>query len=295
VLQAVERLDYRPNRAARTLATSRSRTIGVVATDYRSYGPSTMLWSVEEAARDAGYEVAVLSLRETDDATVRQALDRLASQAVEGIVYIAPQDPALHAAFLNIRDVPVVTYVGFETERPHPVVFDSMAGSRLATEYLVGLGHRRIGHIAGHPGFAVSASRIEGWRRALADADLPARAQVDGDWSAEGGYRAAEELLERFPETTAVHVANDHMALGAMLAAHRAGRRVPEDLSVVGFDDVPEARFFAPPLTTVRQDFGALGRRCIEALLAEMGRGESVAFEPVVPELVLRESSAPPG
>jgi DNA-binding LacI/PurR family transcriptional regulator len=293
VERAVHRLGYRPNRAARTLATSRSRTIGVVATDYRSYGPSAMLWAVEEAAQESGYEVAVQSLRVADDATIRQSLDRLAGQSVEGIVYLAPQDAA-HAAFLTARDVPVVTYVGFRDGREHPVQFDSTAGSRVATEHLIAIGHRRIGHIAGDPGFAVSGARIEGWRQGLAEAGLVAQALVAGDWSAGGGYHAARELLERFPDVTAVHVANDHMALGALLAFQQAGRRVPEDISVVGFDDVPEAAYLVPPLTTVRQDFADLGRRCIAALLAEMQGAPRKAAPPIVPALVVRASTAPP-
>lgn len=294
VLQAIDRLDYRPNRAARTLATNRSRTIGVVATDYSSYGPATILWAVEEAARDQGYEVSVLSLRESDDRAVQAALDRLAGQAVEGIVFIAPQSPSAHVPFVSYRDVPVVTVMGFASDNDTVVFLDSVAGSQLVTQHLIDLGHQRIAHLAGSPEFAVSWSRIEGWRNALSAADLPAPPHVTGDWTVAGGYQAGVELLERVPDATAIYVANDHMALGLLLALHRAGRRVPDDISVVGFDDIPEAAYAIPPLTTVRQDFDEIGRQCIAALLEVMAGTPAHSQAPILPELIVRESTAAP-
>jgi DNA-binding LacI/PurR family transcriptional regulator len=294
VLDAIRRLGYRPNRAARTLATDHSRTIGVVATEYRSHGPATILWAIEEAVRDAGYEVSALSLRESDDRTIRGALDRLASQAVEGIVFIAPQSPTAHAAFASYRDVPIVTVMGFASDRGTAVFLDSVAGSQLATQHLIDLGHRRVAHLAGAPAFAVSQSRIEGWRAALSAADLPAPPHVAGDWTVAGGYEAGRRLLHQTPDLTAVHVANDHMALGLLLALHRSGRRVPDDVSVVGFDDIPEAAYSIPPLTTVRQDFGALGRQCVDALLELIAGAPPRQQAPLVPELVIRESTAAP-
>jgi DNA-binding LacI/PurR family transcriptional regulator len=292
VLDAIRSLDYRPNVAARTLATSRSRTIGIVATDYLSYGPSTALWAVEQAARDAGYGVSIVSLQEATFATVTGALEQLVGQAVDGIVMIAPQDAAVHAVYSNYGSTPVVTFSGFESDDIKPVMLDSEEGSRIATRYLISLGHTAIVHLAGPPKFTVAESRIRGWRDALAEAGLAAPELVVGDWSADGGYNAGLRIAA-MPRVTACYAANDRMAQGLLLALHEAGRRVPEDFSVIGFDDVPDAAYFIPPLTTIRQDFTALGRRCIQAVVALINGGPAIEPEPLTPTLVVRTSTGP--
>lgn len=292
VLQAIDVLEYRPNLAARTLATSRSRTIGVVATDYLSYGPAAALWGVERAAGEAGYGVSIVSLRESNHRAFTDALQRLVGQSVEGIVLIAPQDQAAHEVFDAYDDVPVVTLSAFETGEHKPIMLDSVEGSRIATRHLVELGHTGIAHLSGPPGFTVSESRVRGWREVLADAGLAAPEPVVGDWTAESGYVLGRELA-RDRDVTAVYAANDRMAQGLLLALHEAGRRVPQDVSVVGFDDVPEAAFMIPPLTTVRQDFAALGRRCIESVLALIDNEPRLELDPLVPSLVVRDSSGP--
>jgi len=292
VLDAIERLDYRPNIAARTLATKRSRTIGVVATDYLSYGPATALWGVEEAAREAGYSVSIVSLRTSTFRTMTEALERLAAQGVEGIILIAPQDAHVQAAFASFGSLPVVTFSGFASADYRPVMLDSAEGSRIATRYLIELGHRTILHLAGPEQFTVSESRIRGWRDALAEAGLPAPEPLVGDWTAESGYEVGKQIARNLT-ATAAYVANDRMAQGLLLALHEAGRRVPEDFSVVGFDDVPEAAYLIPPLTTIRQDFTALGRRCIESVIALINGDPPVEPEPLIPNLIVRASAGP--
>ncbi|WP_199521157.1 LacI family DNA-binding transcriptional regulator [Jiangella anatolica] len=292
VLQAIDVLDYRPNQAARTLATSRSRTIGVVATDYLSYGPAAALWGVERAAGEAGYGVSIVSLRESNHRAFTEAMQRLVGQSVEGIVMIAPQDQSTHEVFDAFDNVPVVTLSSFETGEHKPIMLDSAEGSRIATRHLVELGHTVIAHLSGPPRFTVSEERVRGWREVLAETGLAAPEPVVGDWTAESGYLVGRELAAD-RHVTAVYAANDRMAQGLLLALHEAGRRVPQDVSVVGFDDVPEAAYMIPPLTTVRQDFAALGRRCIEAVLALIGNEPRLEPDPLVPTLVVRESSGP--
>ena len=293
VLQTIERLGYRPNLAARTLATNRSRTIGVIATDFLSYGPATALWSVEEAARSAGYGVTIVTLADANFTAVRSALERLASQSVDGVVMIAPQDASSHAAFVSFGQLPVVTLSSYDDGDHKPVMLDSAEGSRIATRHLIGLWHRVILHVAGSGGLSVSQSRVDGWRDALAEARLPTTEPLVGDWTAASGYELGRQIaLDK--EATAVYAANDRMAQGILLALHEAGIRVPDDFSVVGFDDVPEAAYMIPPLTTVRQDFHTLGQRCIEALLPLMDGEPPIRPEPLVPTLVVRASTAPP-
>jgi DNA-binding LacI/PurR family transcriptional regulator len=293
VLKAISSLDYRPNMAARTLATSRSRTIGVVASDYLSFGPASALWGVEEAAREAGYGVSIVNLRETTYQTISEALARLAGQAVEGIVMIAPQDISASAAFLSFDNVPVVTLSSVDTGEHTSIMYDSVEGSRAATQYLIELGHKWIAHLAGPAGFTVSESRVHGWRKALSEAHLVAVEPIVCDWTAASGYEMGQKLLEN-PRFTACYCANDRIAQGLLLALHEAGKKVPQDFSVVGFDDVPEAAFFIPPLTTMRQDFATLGRRCIEAVLVRINGEPPRETDPLLPVLVVRQSTAAP-
>jgi DNA-binding LacI/PurR family transcriptional regulator len=291
VLQAIASLDYRPNMAARTLATSRSRTIGVVASDYLSFGPVSALWGVEEAAREAGYGVSIVSLRESNYDSISQALARLVGQSVEGIVMIAPQDASTAAAFISFENGPVVTLSSVDTGEHTAIMYDSVEGSRAATQHLIDLGHKWIAHLAGPTGFTVSQSRIEGWRNALAAAHLVAAEPFVCDWTAATGYAVGKRVLEdtRF---TAAYCANDRIAQGLLLALHEAGRSVPADFSVVGFDDVPEAAFCIPPLTTMRQDFTTLGRRCIDALLARLDGTLPRNADRLLPMLIKRASTA---
>jgi DNA-binding LacI/PurR family transcriptional regulator len=292
VRQAIASLDYRPNVAARTLATSRSRTIGVVASDYTSFGPASALWAVEEAARDAGYSVSIVSLRESNYDTISQALARLVGQSVEGVVMIAPQDVSAAAAFVAFDNVPVVTLASVDNGEHTSIMVDSVEGSRAATQHLIELGHKWIAHLAGPAGFTVSESRIHGWRKALGDAHLVAADPFVCDWSARSGYEAGKAMLAD-PRFTAAYCANDRIAQGLLLALHEAGRSVPKRFSVVGFDDVPEAAYLIPPLTTIRQDFSALGRRCIEAVLMRINGQPPRPTDPLIPSLVVRQSSGP--
>lgn len=292
VLQAIASLDYRPNMAARTLATSRSRTIGVVASDYLSFGPASALWGVEGAAREAGYGVSIVNLRESTYATISEALARLVSQSVEGIVMIAPQDVSASAAFISFDNVPVVTLSSVDTGEHTAIMYDSVEGSRVATQHLIDLGHKWIAHLAGPAGFTVSESRIHGWRKALGDAHLVATDPFVCDWTAESGYQQGKAMVaaNRF---TAAYCANDRIAQGLLLALYEAKIAVPDKFSVVGFDDVPEAPYCIPPLTTMRQDFSTLGRRCIDALLVRLNGEPPRETDPLLPVLIRRGSTAP--
>jgi LacI family transcriptional regulator len=295
VLDAVERLDYRRNAFARGLSSRRAHTIGVVTVDTGLFGPASTLLSIERTARAHGYGVRIATYAEEDPRAVVEAAELLAEQAIDGVIVIAPQIRAARALVDLPRDIPAV---GIEVDHVGhlPVVrMDQVAGGRLATEHLLELGHERVWHLAGPIDRLEARHRAEGWREALGAVGLPAPAPVSGDWSAASGYQAGK-LLVADPGVTAIFAANDQMALGLMLALHRNGVRVPEDISVVGFDDIPEAGFFLPPLTTVRQDFDAVGRRSIELLLSiVLGNPPAdVEASPLQPTLVVRESTTAP-
>jgi DNA-binding LacI/PurR family transcriptional regulator len=293
VLAAMRTLDYRPNPAARALVTGRSRTLGVVSFDTTLYGPASTLFAIEQAAHAAGYFITIVSLLAMDRASVLGAVDRLRVQGVDGILVITPQEGAAEAVATLPAAVPVVAV---EAGRPGsvPVVaVDQFAGAVSATQLLLDLGHRTVWHVAGPRDFLEAQQRVEGWKATLKGAGVEAPPILAGDWSPRSGYEVGRRLAED-REVTAVFVANDQMALGVLRALHERGRSIPGDISIVGFDDIPEAQYFTPPLTTVRQDFGEMGRSSLRLLLDLMQSGQPPSRLTIAPELVVRRSTAPP-
>jgi DNA-binding LacI/PurR family transcriptional regulator len=289
---AIRKLDYRPNSAARALATGRSQTLGVIALDSTLYGPASTLYGIEKAAREAGYAITISSISRPQVRSIADAVDGLRRQAVEGILVIAPHVSAGRALEQTPRDVTLVA-VGAAESAPVPVVtVDQRDGARRATEHLLALGHRTVWHIAGPEDWLEARARERGWRETLASHGIDAPRVLRGDWSPRSGYEAGRALATE-SGVTAVFVANDQMALGMLRAFAEAGLAVPKDVHVVGFDDVPEAAYFSPPLTTVRQDFTEVGRQAFELLLARLGDEDSPHRHLITPELVVRESTGP--
>ncbi len=295
VLDAIARLGYRRNTAARALVTRRSGTIGVVTSGSALFGPTSTLIAVEGAARDAGLFVSMATVARWESVGVRRALEHFMSQVVEGVVVIAGHDEAIEAVRTFGAPVPVVM-VGPERldgSRLRSVAVDQDTGARLATRHLLDLGHTHVVHLAGPTDWLDARSRLRGWHDELAAAGVVPGEPIAGDWSAGRGYQVGRALVAGGDLPTAVFAANDQLALGLLRALAEAGVRVPDDVSVVGFDDVDGSAHFYPPLTTVRQGFGELGRRCLELLLATIA-GEPAEPELVAPVLVRRASTGPP-
>ena len=294
VLEVIDQLQYRPNRAARMLSTSRSHTIGVLASIRAQYGPARSIQAIEEAARRRGYFVTTATVTTPDRLEIREALTHLTSQDIEGLVVIAPQQRVFETIADFAPGVPYVTLRSAPGERSNTLSIDEITGARLATRHLLDLGHRNIRHLAGPRDWIEADARMQGFLLEMSDADMTVQPPVLGDWTADFGYRAGLELL-RFRDATAYFAANDHMALGLMHAARDLGLDVPGDVSIVGFDDVPEAAHLWPPLTTVRQDFADLGHRCIRLLLGP-GADDTPPASPVsadlTPTLLVRGSTA---
>lgn len=291
VLEAIERLGYRRNMAARALVSRRSGIIGVLAMESTLYGPTSTLYGVERAAREAGYFVSVTATDGAQVGAIDLAAERLVAQGVEGIVVIAPVATPTEALGDIPDDLPVVFTQGDGGTRA-TVTVDQSNGAELLTNHLLERGVRTVWHIAGPEGWIEADQRIAGWRRALQSAGANAPPAVRGDWSPASGYTLGKELVLN-GDIDAVFVANDHMALGFLRALHEHGRVVPNDLLVAGFDDIPEAAYLTPPLTTVRQDFLAVGRHAIEVLLDEMAGRVGTRATAVPPELIIRASSTP--
>jgi DNA-binding LacI/PurR family transcriptional regulator len=291
VLDSIKELSYRPNQAARALVTSRSRTIGVLSLESAHYGPATSINAIEQAAREAGYRLSITNIPSGDYASIKSGLDYLLSQSIEALVVSAPQVRVFDAINELSINVPFVTLESTGRDPGHSLSVDQFAGARLATRHLIELGHTEIMHISGPQNWIEAEARMQGFLAEINEAELRTRAPILGDWSAHFGYYAGLELL-RFRDFTAVFVGNDQMALGFMHACREAGLDVPGDISIVGFDDIPEAAHFAPPLTTIRQNFVEVGRRAVALLLAEMHGTDDHNHEPIAPELVVRGSTA---
>jgi DNA-binding LacI/PurR family transcriptional regulator len=294
VRAAIAELGYRPNRAARALVTGRSQLLGVVALNTTLYGPASLLTAFERAAGNAGFAVSVGSVGSLDRQSISAVIERHLDQRVAGIVAIAPVASAAEAMDGLTAEVPLVTIDGDPQRATAGVTVDQAAGARAATQHLLDAGHRTVWHVSGPADWFDSAGRVTGWQATLRDAGAEVPPVLPADWSAASGYRVGQTLA-RIPEVTAVFAANDHLALGILRALHERGLRVPDDISVVGFDDVPEAGYFIPPLTTVRPDFHAVAERALTLLLLQIEAGTpSTELHTLAPALVLRDSVARP-
>ncbi|WP_222267774.1 LacI family DNA-binding transcriptional regulator [Modestobacter marinus] len=295
VLRAIAELGYRPNTAARALVTGSSRAIGLVATHINQYGPAQTLLGLEQAARSAGYSLGVTILDENSASAMRDAVDRLVAQSVDAVVALSTYGKAVDALRRFVAPVPLIA-VQVGRGEDHPTVWvDQELGAELATRHLLELGHRTVHHVSGPVDSLEARGRLRGWRRELVRAGAPVPEPIEGDWTAAAGHAVGRRLAAarlRGEDVTAVFLANDQMALGLLNALHGEGISVPGQVSVVGFDDVPEAAFYTPPLTTVRQDFAELGRRGVELVLCRLN-GAVRELEPVQPLLVVRDSTGP--
>jgi DNA-binding LacI/PurR family transcriptional regulator len=294
VVAAMDELDYRPNTVARALVTGRSNTLGVVSFDTTLYGPASTLFGIERAAHEAGYFIIVASLRALDRSSVMDAVARLSIHGVDGILVIAPQEDATAGLAHAPAGIPLVAVEAGPADAIPVVTVNQYAGAVSATRHLLDLGHETVWHIAGPTDWHESRQRLEGWRATLQAAGAETPTPLIGDWSARAGFDLGRRL-SRDPAVTAIFVANDQMALGVLRAMHEAGRNIPREVSVVGFDDVPEAPYFTPPLTTVRQDFNEMGSRCVRLLLRTMETGDPLPSDSSVhPELIVRASTTVP-
>lgn len=293
VVAAIRELDYRPNIAARSLVTGRTNTLGVISVDATFYGPASTLNAIEVAAREAGYYLSVATLQSLGADAVAEAFARLSEQAVEGVLVIAPHASVVEGLSDLSPKLPIIALEGGMGGDASVVAVDQRAGATAATEHLLRLGHHTVMHLAGPENWLEARARREAWADTLRARGLTVPSVLVGDWSAEAGYEHGKTLAAD-DAMTAVFVANDQMALGVLRALHEAGRRVPQEVSVVGFDDVPEAAYFTPPLTTVRQDFREVGRRALELLLGQLrGQADAERRAVIAPQLVVRASTGP--
>ncbi|MBB2975572.1 DNA-binding LacI/PurR family transcriptional regulator [Microbacterium endophyticum] len=292
VLEVIEELNYRPNSAARALASQRSRRIGVIVDSSSENGPASTLRSVELAARQAGYSVSSIALG-SDVMSPQEALEHLTALGIDALCVIAPRSSSVSTLRTLAIGVPVLVIKADRDPTFLTVAVDQQQGTRLAVDHLASLGHRDVLHVAGPLDWLDARARERAFHSRARSWGIHERAIVIGDWTADFGYDFARTLTT-LPDYTAMFVANDEMAFGVIHGLHENGFSVPRDISIVGFDDLAVSRHFLPPLTTVRQDFAALGERVVEALRAAV-EGNEVPQRTAIPaELLVRQSTGPP-
>ncbi|MFH9727514.1 LacI family DNA-binding transcriptional regulator [Streptomyces sp. NPDC017254] len=294
VLDAMKELGYRPNSAARALKRGEFRAIGVITMGLSSTGNVRTLEAIAGSASHAGYAVTLIPLDAPTQDNVKGAFTRLDELAVDAVVLIM-EVHLLDTAALTLPPHVKVVVVDSDATGRFPVVdTDQRQGARTAVRHLLDLGHATVWHVAGPEESFAAGRRAEAWEATLREEGRKVPPVLRGDWTPESGYEAGLRLADE-PDCGAVFVANDQMALGVLRALHERGRRVPEDVSVVGFDDIAEAASFIPPLTTVRQDFARVGELCVDAVLREL-RGETVTGVRLVPTVLTeRASTRAPG
>jgi LacI family transcriptional regulator len=308
VQQIISDTGYSPNMFARGLTQGRSHTLGIVAYGLEYFGPSRVLTGIEQQAAGMGYSISLTLIHEPEMLDVEGLLSSLFSRQVDGIIWAVP-DVGGNRAWSNVagtdRPAPVLMVGGMGGQSLLGAIgIDNRAIGRLATEHLLAGGARRVGIVTGPMNWWEARQRQLGWRESLQEQGLPAsdRLIVNGDWGATSGEEGLYRLLEQEPDLDAVFASNDQMALGVLHAAHRLGRRIPEELSVVGVDNIAEASHFWPALTTVDQplrDAGGLAVRELDSAIrgARSARhGQEALATPrtlLQPQLVIRESSRP--
>ena len=299
VQAVIKELGYQPSKIARSLIQGQSCSLGVVSYGLGSFfGPSLVLQGIQKAAVQAGYSLMLTVLHDPEVYDAENVLREILSYHVDGILWAVPEigqnqdwiQQAVHGlavpiVFLNVQPRPnLVT-----------VVMDNKLGGRIATQHLVDQGRQHIGIITGPMDWREARQRELGWRAALTENDRVVDESyiANGDWSPSSGERSIRLLLEWHPELDAVFACNDQMALGAMKVAQKMGRQIPQDLIIVGYDNIPESPYFSPALSTVSQDVAELGHQGVQQLLALISNGDDAPIPPVVlqPELIVRESS----
>lgn len=289
---AIAQLQYQRSASARALALRSAMRLGVLVDNPVEYGPNSMLHSFETAAHEAGYTVGSFTTTDEGTLSIEAALQGLLEQDIDGLCVIAPRESSLQKLQARPTPVPKVLMIPATLPDVATASVDQYAGATMAMGHLIEMGHTRIAHLGGPSDWFDARERERAWRESLDPAVHASELYAEGDWTADCGYRWAQTV--DVTGCTAVFTANDQMALGVIHGLAERGVAVPTQMSVVGFDDVPDSSHYLPPLTTVRQDFVALGELAVRLLVEAIGGTPNAHQTTISPRLVVRESSAAP-
>jgi DNA-binding LacI/PurR family transcriptional regulator len=296
VQSAIDTLGYKPNKVAKSLAAKQSNTLALITFGMDYYGPTQMILNIERISKELNYDLIFSNVHESSGEQIGKVLESLSGRQVDGIVAILPVEGATYEELASLcPDIPIVQIDPKIDPTLPSVVVEQYYGSQMITEYLIQLGHRRIAEISGPLNWFGAQARHQQWQETMRHAGLLTDLSVEGEWTPHSGYGAVQHLLTQSSDFTAIVAGNDQMALGAIHALREHDLRVPEDVSVVGFDDMPEAAYFQPPLTTIRQDFSQLGVIAVEYLLERIANPLTPLKQHVIyPQLIIRESATSP-
>lgn len=304
ILQIIDEMDYRPSAVARSLSKQRTYNFGLVTAGLEFIGPSVTMSGIAKKSEQLGYGLYLKELPKFTGGNIQQIINWFLSRQVDGIIWAVPEIGSnrdwVNTLFDDIR-VPIIFLTSAKRETISTVTIDNYYGAKLATKHLLENGRKNIGHISGPLDWWESQERIRGWKAALEDAGIKTedRMMSSGNWSSRSGKKAFDQLMANYPEMDAVFVGNDQMSLSVLQTACEKDIDVPNDLSVVGFDGIPESEFYSPPLTTVAQNLDKLGCVAVQELarMVEESNSDGELGVPIYltikPELIVRRSSVP--
>ncbi len=304
IQEIIEKLDYRPNALARSLSTQRSYNFGLVTSGLEFIGPSVTLSGIANKSEQLGYGLFLKEFPRFSAGSVRYFINWFLENQVDGIIWAVPEIGGNHDwinELINDIRIPIIFLTSAERKNVSTVTIDNYYGAKLATQHLIDCGRRNIGHISGPMDWWESQERYKGWRDTLIQSgiDPEERMIAEGNWSTKSGKKAFEQLKRTFPEMDAIFISNDQMSLSVLHTACVEGAKIPSELSIVGFDNIPESEFFYPSLTTVAQNLEQLGCVAVEQLarMVEENKSEGKSGDPIYltlkPELIVRRSSVP--
>ena len=290
VESAIAELKYRPNQAARQLVTARSKMVGIISAGAELYGAWAILNAMGREARVEGYSVISISVLLDSPESWREGIEQLRNLDIDGVITIALPNQIVKEVEKSLASATIVIVDTEPSKKFDSVNIENYEGGKFATEHLISLGHKAIAHITGPSNGYEGQQRRQGYEDAMRYAKLKPDV-LEGDWSIATGYEIGKVIAARKIRPTALFTSNDHLALGAIKALGENGVRVPGDMSIVGFDDIPEAAFLRPALTTIRQDFDQLGKLAIERMLIQLREPTKREALTISPELIVREST----
>jgi DNA-binding LacI/PurR family transcriptional regulator len=290
VERAIAKLNYKPNQAARQLVTSQSRMIGLLIASSELFGPAAILAEMERAARTSGYSIVSIPVLLESEESWLEGIEHLRGLQIDGVITIALPRPMMDVIEKKLPSAVIVVIDTEPTKKFDTFNIDNELGGKLATEHLINLGHKNIWHLTGPEKSYESNMRKLGYELAIKEAGLKGKTLI-GDWSVATGYRIGKEILSHKDLPTALFCANDQLALGVMKAYGDASLSIPDDLSIVGFDDLPEAPYFTTALTTIRQDFNELGKYAMSKMLQQLKDSDKHETLFIKPELIVRDST----
>jgi len=287
---AISELKYRPNHAARQLVTSQSNMIGILIAGSELYGPWAILNAMEREARLEGYTVISISVLPDSPDSWREGIEQLRNLEIDGVITIALSNKIVKEVENSLASATIVIVDTEPSKKFDAVNIENFIGGKIATQHLIELGHKNIVHLTGPTSGYEGEQRRQGYEDAMRESKLKSEV-IEGDWSIETGYAIGREIAARKVRPTAIFTSNDHQALGVIKAFGENKIRVPHDISIVGFDNIPEAAYFSPALTTIHQDFDQLGKLAIERMLIQLKEPAKHEALTIAPTLIVREST----